>query len=745
MAAGKNNKIDLEAVAKKARAAVDLVELIGQSITLKSEGSEFYACCPFHNEKTPSFSVNPEKQFFYCFGCGETGDAIDWLKKYNGMNFREAVCSLDPALASEFDDGQESQAPAPTSKPKREIIKVYDYVDGSGVLIFQCCRWNPKSFTYRRPTDDAWINGIQAGEYYRYGNGDWYKVNKKKPPKPNAEFREFPELAELVPYRLPDLLKLADGKGVCLVEGEKDADNLSALGVTTTTLKGGAGKWRPEYAQYFDGRRVFIFPDFDKAGVEGALKTANKLHGVASEIRIVTLPGETEGDDVTDWIERGGDRVKLAEIIQATPVWTKPDSSPAKQATGESTREIEPEQLKALQRHGWIDWPDIKSNGNPLSTIENLAILLDVYEIKIRYNAVRKEMEINIPGESYTTDNALNCALAHINSLATRHHMTTEKIPEYLGFIADENRYNPVADWITSRPWDGENRLPALIQSLDAKSPEIARFLVWRWLVSTVAAAFEPNGVSAGGVLVLQGKQYLGKTAWFWALLNGRRDLGKEGAILNPTDRDSVMQAIQYWLVELGELDATFRKSDIAALKSFITKDTDELRRPYARANSKYPRRTIFFASVNPRQYLHDDTGNRRFWTIECGDGLNPRHGLDTQQIFAQVYEYYKKGEQWLLTREEIGKLNEENEEFEAIDPFEELVHKFYDFGTTAREPISATEVLLAIGYDRPTKPQVNNMATVLRKVTGDEPRKKGGKRVFDMPQKKTAHDGGMF
>ena len=69
----------------------DIVELIGGYLPLKSAGRTHKALCPFHNEKTPSFVVNPERQIFHCFGCGEGGDAIAFLVKHERLSFLEAV------------------------------------------------------------------------------------------------------------------------------------------------------------------------------------------------------------------------------------------------------------------------------------------------------------------------------------------------------------------------------------------------------------------------------------------------------------------------------------------------------------------------------------------------------------------------------------------------------------------------------------------------------------------------------
>ncbi|WP_417691108.1 DNA primase [Pseudidiomarina sp.] len=79
----------------------DVVEVVDSRVPLKKAGRNYQACCPFHNEKTPSFTVAPDKQFFHCFGCGEHGNAIDFLMRYDGLEFPDAVEELAAMLGVE--------------------------------------------------------------------------------------------------------------------------------------------------------------------------------------------------------------------------------------------------------------------------------------------------------------------------------------------------------------------------------------------------------------------------------------------------------------------------------------------------------------------------------------------------------------------------------------------------------------------------------------------------------------------
>ena len=87
---------------REVRSRADVVQVVGEFVNLKRAGTRFKGLCPFHNEKTPSFTVNQEQGFFHCFGCGEHGDAIGFLQKHNGLTFVEAVEQLASQVGVEL-------------------------------------------------------------------------------------------------------------------------------------------------------------------------------------------------------------------------------------------------------------------------------------------------------------------------------------------------------------------------------------------------------------------------------------------------------------------------------------------------------------------------------------------------------------------------------------------------------------------------------------------------------------------
>lgn len=405
------------------------------------------------------------------------------------------------------------------------------------------------------------------------------------------------------------------------------------------------------------------------------------------------------------------------------------------QETGEVLDAIPTQSPAFVDTQTLLPWTNDK--GKPLALIENLQEIIKRLQINVRYNVIKKEEEILIPNTAYSVDNQSNASLSWLISECAKFNYPVTLVERFITPIADTNPYNPVATWIQSKPWDGVGRLNDLLDTItSAGCNELKNTLITRWMLSAIVAAFSPDGVTARGVLVFQGEQQLGKTYWFKRLVPESLGVTQDGVILRPDDKDSVKQACSNWLVELGELDATFKRSDIAQLKGFITRNMDVIRLPYARKESSFARRTVFFGSVNPREFLADTTGNTRFWTIACTH-IDNTHNIDMQQVWAEVYELWQSGQSHHLTPEETDLLNNSNEEYQAIDPIEERILKDRDWDSDRQSWIwkQATEVLLDAGVINPSNFDARKASTILRKLNGGEARRANGKRELLVPQ----------
>lgn len=387
--------------------------------------------------------------------------------------------------------------------------------------------------------------------------------------------------------------------------------------------------------------------------------------------------------------------------------------------------------------------PDISSSELPLETVGNLRAIADNCGVVVRYNVIKKEDEILIPDAGWSIDNGKTASITWLQSECHKVEMRTSNIKNFVTLLADSNQFNPVTEWIKSVGWDGTPRLDAFYDTVQEDtekcSAKMKRIVMMRWAVSAIAAAFSPNGIMARGVLVFQGVQYSGKTRWIDALAPKGMELIKTGRALNVHDKDSVKQIVSSWISELGELDATFKKSDIAALKAFITSDTDELRRPYAAAESQYARRTVFAASVNESKFLQDDTGNSRFWVIPI-ISINHAHQLDMQQVWAEFYRLWKGGEKHYLTNSEMAMLNGHNESFTAPEPIFEMVSSHLDwanFDPNDCRWMQASDVLRWIGKENPSKFETIVGGRAIQKMNGGRQRKSHGKLLSAVPNDK--------
>jgi DNA primase len=160
-------------------ARADVVEVIGKRIQLKKAGREFKACCPFHDEKTPSFTVSPGKGFYHCFGCGAHGTAIGFLMEYEHMSFVEAIESLASIMGVDVPRNE-------GDRPARRYDELFSLLVNVEKHWQNCLRDNTAAVDYLKQ------RGIDGATAKRFGIGyapdDWSDVLDK--------FGKTPEAAE---------------------------------------------------------------------------------------------------------------------------------------------------------------------------------------------------------------------------------------------------------------------------------------------------------------------------------------------------------------------------------------------------------------------------------------------------------------------------------------------------------------------------------------------------------------------
>lgn len=225
-----------------------------------------------------SLSIDVDKNTFFDHESNDGGGILDLILRQDGIATR----------AQAFEWLEEHGIAPPAKTPvKDRVVATYDYRAEDGSLLFQVQRFEPKKFVQRRPN----------------GNGWEYKVNGTRQ----------------VPYRLPELVAAPLSAPIYIVEGEKDADRLAALGLVATCNAGGAGKWKSCHSEYLKDRAVILIPDNDDAGRDHVQKVARSLKGVAAHVRILELAGLPEKGDVSDWLELGGTVEGLTSAPTVSP------------------------------------------------------------------------------------------------------------------------------------------------------------------------------------------------------------------------------------------------------------------------------------------------------------------------------------------------------------------------------------------------------------------------------------------
>ncbi len=380
----------------------------------------------------------------------------------------------------------------------------------------------------------------------------------------------------------------------------------------------------------------------------------------------------------------------------------------------------------------------VRLNGS----LENVEFLMRRYGIECKYNMITRNEEVNVPSTKFTEDNKANGSINAIINLCINNNLPNQHAVNHIKSIADMNAYNPVLDWINSNEWDGVDRMSDVINSIKVEKSyeDIRDIYLKKWLMCAVGML--ENGTKGmildyEGILVFQGEQGVGKTTWFKNLVcDGLRDYIKDGLDLDLNSKDSRITFASHWMVELGELETTFKKSEISALKAFTTMSSDKVRRPYDRVDTTLFRRTVMFASVNDVQFLQDDTGNRRFWCLPV-KGFNQIKNFNQQQFWAQVkHELNQSGgpisKPWFVTGDDAAKRDEYNEMFLACDPIEEKILSTFGRGGNATYKATATMIADVLGMTA-NRATTNTISKYMRKHFGEAKRESLG-RFFMLP-----------
>jgi predicted P-loop ATPase len=240
--------------------------------------------------------------------------------------------------------------------------------------------------------------------------------------------------------------------------------------------------------------------------------------------------------------------------------------------------------------------------------------------------------------------------------------------------VAEENRFDPVREWLEELEWDGQPRLDTVaINVLGAREVYEAEIFA-KFCIGAVARAYEP-GCKVDATMVLEGLEGVGKSTFLESLAGGKQYYASIQVDLSSKD------AIQYihgpWLCDFSEIAAFKKTSNQEALKDFLSRGSDHVRLPYKAIVVDLPRRCVFVATTNEAIYLASRTGNRRIRPIKCHT-VKPLSEALRNQIWAEARYRYLAGED-VYTINDQDSLTKalKDRELDSFDAWHEEVERY--------------------------------------------------------------------
>lgn len=353
--------------------SADVVELIGRYIPLRRAGNAWKACCPFHNEKTPSFSVNPARQTFHCFGCGVGGDAVRFLMMFENLDYPTALRRLADINGIPVIEEEENPEVARLRRRRSRIIQVNELA--ADYFHRQLCRsreashvreylkqrgfnieiarawqlgWAPPSFAgLQRQASEAGMDQRLLTDAYLLGNGrsGLYPVFRDRLMFPirnvrgevvgfsgrimeeGKDPRKYVNTAETPAFRKGELLfglhratgaMARAGMTAVICEGQLDVIACHEKAELRHAVAGLGTAFTDEHAHLLRkyARKAILCYDGDAAGIKASEKTYRKLAQAGLQVFLATLP---PGEDPDSLIRHEGPEPLQEAIRQARP------------------------------------------------------------------------------------------------------------------------------------------------------------------------------------------------------------------------------------------------------------------------------------------------------------------------------------------------------------------------------------------------------------------------------------------
>lgn len=330
-----------------------------------------------------------------------------------------------------------------------------------------------------------------------------------------------------------------------------------------------------------------------------------------------------------------------------------------------------------------------KKSGMPKNVVQNFSLIFanDPVLQNIKYNAFTGRFIVTgkMPWKRPFSDANLNdadlcCIRDYISK--TYHLYHKQMTDDALGMLKHIRAFHQVREYLSNLKWDGTPRVDTLLSDyLGANDSPYVRAVIRKTLVAAVKRIFEP-GCKFDTMLVLQGKQGLGKSQFFHKLAG--RWFSDSLSMNDMTDKTAPEKLQGFWIMEIAELQG-MRKSDVEIVKGFLTRQDDAYRNAYGTMVESHLRQCIVVGTTNAENgFLRDATGNRRFWPVTVGINQNGKTPWDltqeiVDQVWAEAVEWYHRGEALYLQGEILEAAENEQREALESDDREGLIREFLD------------------------------------------------------------------
>lgn len=255
---------------------------------------------------------------------------------------------------------------------------------------------------------------------------------------------------------------------------------------------------------------------------------------------------------------------------------------------------------------------------------------------------------------------------------------SASSINDALLILKNRKSINVAKEYFESLTWDGNTRLDTLlVDYLGAEDSEYTRQVTRKAFTAVVARAITERPVKFDNMVILTGKQGIGKST----LLNKLAGEWFTDNIVDFNSKDTLLLLQNCVIAEVPELQG-FNKADSNRLKQFLGQKTDKYRAPYERREEEHPRHCVFFGTTNDDEFLRDSTGNRRYWPIEVGKNKTIKNvfkdlSAERDQIWAEAVVRFITGENLYLEGEVLKAAEKEQEARLIVDPWESIISEY--------------------------------------------------------------------